>query len=460
MSVRQVRNLIMMLGFPYGAILVFSAFGPVLSRIVGLQDAAFMSTVFLITLAASMIVPPGWPFAVERKRLYLPIITSVAALLVASFHLQPRPVQWVTLAVMALVLGRVAVFWSRNFLGTVPRHLRGRTIAHVLMASYGFLYLFNVVSPSLPVAVLSPAVAVLLFMTIPCFHRLPRDKTFLLSWSVQPDRPVPLYRRVPVGALTVVFLIYIVAGFTFAAMFPEFARNPADRYYNVLSYVLFVPLAGYVSDRFGRLMTMYIGVAATGLALVFFQLNPGVPQYVLSQTAVEIGWAFLGVYVWVWSADLVFLYKNAQLQNVGVATFLLGTAAGSALTIVFWEALVAERQFFLLLIPLFAAIALMGRVVRERAISPPDEEGGEDSALPVSLRAILTEREAEIATLLNGGQKNREICDVLHVSANTLKTHCRHIYRKLDVQNRVELRELVRLTRAEATLDARPIGVG
>lgn len=50
----------------------------------------------------------------------------------------------------------------------------------------------------------------------------------------------------------------------------------------------------------------------------------------------------------------------------------------------------------------------------------------------------LTVRESEILDLLAEGLRFKEIGDKLFVSINTVRTHVRHIYEKLQVQSRVE----------------------
>lgn len=52
---------------------------------------------------------------------------------------------------------------------------------------------------------------------------------------------------------------------------------------------------------------------------------------------------------------------------------------------------------------------------------------------------FLTEREEEVLDLLVAGRSVPYISEKLMVSANTVKTHVRHIYAKLDVHNRQEL---------------------
>ena len=50
----------------------------------------------------------------------------------------------------------------------------------------------------------------------------------------------------------------------------------------------------------------------------------------------------------------------------------------------------------------------------------------------------LSEREAEVLKLISRGYKNSEIAEKLFVSQNTIKTHIKNIYVKLDVKNRIE----------------------
>jgi len=50
----------------------------------------------------------------------------------------------------------------------------------------------------------------------------------------------------------------------------------------------------------------------------------------------------------------------------------------------------------------------------------------------------LTDRELTVLRHLQGVQSNHEIASDLSVSVNTIKTHVRGIYRKLDVTRRRE----------------------
>ena len=52
----------------------------------------------------------------------------------------------------------------------------------------------------------------------------------------------------------------------------------------------------------------------------------------------------------------------------------------------------------------------------------------------------LTESELRIAELVASGMTNRSIAEYLILSPHTVDTHLKHIYTKLDIHSRVELR--------------------
>ena len=51
----------------------------------------------------------------------------------------------------------------------------------------------------------------------------------------------------------------------------------------------------------------------------------------------------------------------------------------------------------------------------------------------------LTRREYEVTRLVARGRSNRQVADRLQISEQTVKNHIQSIFRKLGVDNRVEL---------------------
>lgn len=50
----------------------------------------------------------------------------------------------------------------------------------------------------------------------------------------------------------------------------------------------------------------------------------------------------------------------------------------------------------------------------------------------------LTDREEKVMELIIEGMSNNEIANELDVSVNTIKTHLRHVFKKLQAENRTQ----------------------
>jgi NarL family two-component system response regulator LiaR len=70
---------------------------------------------------------------------------------------------------------------------------------------------------------------------------------------------------------------------------------------------------------------------------------------------------------------------------------------------------------------------------------------------------LLTPREAEVLGLLQGGARNAEIAHELSIGIETVRTHARHIYRKLGIGSRRELTRLARQDPIVVDEERRPL---
>ena len=69
---------------------------------------------------------------------------------------------------------------------------------------------------------------------------------------------------------------------------------------------------------------------------------------------------------------------------------------------------------------------------------------GKLSVVEATEKYQLTKRESNILQLLLDGLENDEICDELSISVNTLKKHILNIYKKLNINNRVQMFKMIR----------------
>lgn len=81
---------------------------------------------------------------------------------------------------------------------------------------------------------------------------------------------------------------------------------------------------------------------------------------------------------------------------------------------------------------------LARRLLKHFRADEPEPPSGEPKAEPVPSLKPLSDREKEILQLIAKGVSNSEAARLLNVSKATIRTHLEHIYRKLEVTNRVE----------------------
>ncbi len=97
-------------------------------------------------------------------------------------------------------------------------------------------------------------------------------------------------------------------------------------------------------------------------------------------------------------------------------------------------------DFFITLIAfVFSFFGLLLRNIFRRPALPEEKDD-----LQARLRQ-LSKRELEVLELLSSRQTNKEIAEILHISLSTLKTHINSIYKKMDIKNRKELKELLQV---------------
>ena len=82
---------------------------------------------------------------------------------------------------------------------------------------------------------------------------------------------------------------------------------------------------------------------------------------------------------------------------------------------------------------------------RAGKFSDPDSRIGKPNNTVSTLLEPLTEQEQRVLGLLGAGLTNPEIAEELVISLNTVKSHVKSIYRKLDVSSRSEARRATRL---------------
>lgn len=150
-----------------------------------------------------------------------------------------------------------------------------------------------------------------------------------------------------------------------------------------------------------------------------------------------------------WVFCVIFTRHSADAARVFIGGFLasqagqiIGAAGGSWFHVALDpQSIVASASNAMIYLLLFAVIVLMARLSSEprpREAITSDESMARACAR-ASMRFGLTPRESEILVYLVKGYDRGFIAQSLSVSAETVKSHTRHIYEKLGAHTRLEL---------------------
>lgn len=225
-----------------------------------------------------------------------------------------------------------------------------------------------------------------------------------------------------------------------------------------------------------------VAVMALGLFALCFAPGSSSPLFAGGYILLYTGYALFDLLIW---AILVIVHRMSgacwSLQKYVCAAYaldqlgnFLGTACGAAMPAGTGVSPLLGCLGAALIVCAFAALNLRAGFLNDLHVAVVDKEelaegnAGNaqvdvckqvcpgDASAPVAVltgeihalsqdvrlfaaRYFLTEREEEVLDLLVAGRSVPYISERLMVSANTVKTHVRHIYAKLDVHNRQEL---------------------
>lgn len=198
------------------------------------------------------------------------------------------------------------------------------------------------------------------------------------------------------------------------------------------SFALFYRAIGFIAAAF---IVMALAV----------QQTPGRASFALAVHTMGFMYSF-GL---LWVFCVIYSRNCADPGRVFIGGFLasqagqiIGAVVGSWFQVAFDpQSIVASASNAMIYLLLFAVIVLMARLSSEPRPREPmtnDESMARACAL-ASARFGLTPRESEILVYLVKGYDRGFIAQSLSVSAETVKSHTRHIYEKLDAHTRLEL---------------------
>ncbi len=259
----------------------------------------------------------------------------------------------------------------------------------------------------------------------------------------------------PFGLLILCY--YILSWITHNSFYPYILETTAiGIFWGPLIYGSTAWLAGCLMDRSKHLNQFaVIGLVLMGCTFLSLSLGQLYQRKLPLHLLFESSYAFLDLFVWVSLAAVAAQYRLLPQRSYAIGLFINGLIVLLGVTLQVSFANLAGTATIYSLAALAGMVLFIGVIpafgMEKIKLKPQENEhsyrlsdilvneveevisGGEE------IIEKLTPREKEVLYLMLMGFSNNEIQEEISVTKNTLKTHIRNIYGKIEVKNRSEL---------------------
>ena len=181
------------------------------------------------------------------------------------------------------------------------------------------------------------------------------------------------------------------------------------------------------------------------------------PQITVIRCVESSAWDLLVLFTWLTVVDIA---RHAKLNSsvvIGVGwAFYAGSFAGGSMLASWFFAMQVDVAVTTLLMFALALVGTFCLEVRdqdtkwifaelsgERSSAPEDHHSIDERCAAIGQKHGLTPRELEVMQMLCKGRTKSYIAETLYLTENTVRSHTKHIYTKLDVHSKQELMSLV-----------------
>lgn len=250
-------------------------------------------------------------------------------------------------------------------------------------------------------------------------------------------------------------VVKLTAGFIYSVIHISYSVMESYiiifRYFEYLPHILLLIILLRYYRTLNKEHIAFAGVTLLGLAYISFALfGDTLHGYIITTILIEAAFALINIFTWLLLGSL------SKLFGMPHWFFGIGLAVTAGITVIggiigdnylmtsampyFNTALIASGLIFIsLLIILWLRTNDDYKLIGFSYNAVVGSGGFSENIDDILNAAAFTKREIEIVTLMLQGKTNRATAEALHITENTMKSHCRNIYEKLEVKNKSEL---------------------
>ena len=393
------------------------------------------------------------------KKLFLGAIGY--CLLATVILLFPPSVLWMVAIVGGgLLSGGFVAAYAFYLRSVTSRDERIRTVADGLVLSNTLMIVLNMSAGYLPTYLVLCLLMIILGAAFILALRLPEvDRLSAVATSHSPDGRQRATIVKPLAFLCLfIALITVNSGLMYQVINPAYAHLQwLAIWYWALPYIVAICVMRNLPRSTRRGYMLYVAIAMIGLSFLgFMSLGRSVSSYLVVNTLMLGACGIYDLFWWSVLGEMIDLHHNpARVFGLGRAANVLGILLGEVIGDVAISGgaqgpgsavagLAVVCVSLAILPPLHMCLLRTLRNPSYLMIMPESVSSGPaKSSYDLGQFAELSERETQVVARLLQGKTYRTIASELIISENTVKTHVKNIYSKLQVRNRSELIDLV-----------------
>lgn len=388
------------------------------------------------------------------------ILFSIVFCMFASgifFFFAPSNLWTIALISSSFLGGACVAAWGFFFKSGTPSNERIETAADGLIYSNILMILINMtavyLSPysGLGLSILMLAGALFFSLQLPVGAQPKAGQPETIEPGISIVKPL-------VFLCLFIAIITINSGLMYQVINPAFAHLEwLVSWYWAAPYIIALFIMKNLPRKTDRTYILYVAIAMIGLAFIaFMTFDRSALSYMVINTLMLGACGVFDLFWWSILGEMLDYNNNpAKILGVGLSANVLGVLLGGLVGNAIYTsevssynssalALVVVCVTLIILMPLHKQLS---KLLKNHAyLTELSEMSSDEQSKTVSnfvKIGQLTERESEIAALLLKGRTYKMIADELHLSQNTVKTHIKNIYSKLNIQSKMELVNLM-----------------
>lgn len=444
--------IILSYGLFLGWLLSFPYNGPLLEQLLAPYDLAIASYSLTYTAVPVLFLIGYSFFSIEEKYSKSLMTWSLIVSMIGTLilFLIPPTYWYPVLALMGIASVLYIISWSYFYTMEIPIQQKLQVMALVIFTGNIIYYILNILT-------WLPTSSILILLELILGASLLASSRTTITQPIEiPLKNRPFPTKLIFITCLFLFLININDGLSFHAIAPSFNTLFPEYsiYYGILPYLTVLLLLFFLGQKIPLMFHVFIGTSLLGLAyLSFGLLTENLYSYFLTDTLLQAGWAMMDLVLWTLFGLIASIYgRPLKITGYAFLANLFGVFAGGLIGV----QILAKMDNAYLISAVFSVsiifislmlMHLLNQVVEKdlgSKISSLSETPLEKNPLALQLpqTELLSKRETEVAELLIQGYTNKQIADMLNISENTVKTHTKKIYSKLNVSNKRELLQL------------------